>query len=612
MKIYKTTKMKKITLFALLFAAFQMNAQVIMSENFDSALNWSVVKLSGTSTNPGWSSVSDGTNPDCIPYSGAGMAKFASYDIVAANPANVFALTSPSFSLVGSNFYSVKFAMYRDNGYNTDADKIDVHMVSTATTAPSAATLLGTVHRSMALSPVVAAEGWYVYQFNIPAATAGNRFIRLVATSQYGNNTFVDAVSVQQLAPNDLGMQSISLGSTIVGNAPSAITGSFRNNGSSAVNSAVLNWQVDNGVVNTQNLTGLNVASGATYNFSHSVTWSPTVGLYNLKVWVTSPNGLTDSFLADNELIKVIRVASNSTTRRPLLEKFTSSTCGPCAGYNANMFTPYYNANSNNVSLINYQVNWPGAGDPYYTAETGTRRNYYQVTAAPTLFIDSKAAGSGSTSALQSEVNGYAAVPGYFLLSATKNLVGSTMNVTVNTTPYLTGQFRLHVVVVEKTTTGNVATNGETSFKNVMMKMMPDANGTILNCTANTMISTGLSINLASTFIEEYTDLDVIVFVQDFNSKEIMNSGIATQQLSNESFDVSKIKVYPNPSNGIFTVDTDLPTEVKVLDITGKVVFTGFDITKQNSINVSNLQQGVYLLKIKNDLGEQTEKIVIK
>lgn len=603
--------MKKITLIALFFAAFQMNAQVIMSENFDAALNWSVVRLSGTSTNAGWTNVSVGTNPDCSPYVGAGMAKFASFDILATTPPNVFALTSPSFTLSGSNYYSVKFAMYRDNGYNTDADKVEVHVVPTATTVPSTTTLLGTVHRSMALSPVVTAEGWYIYQFNIPAATVGARFIRLVATSQYGNNTYVDAVSVQQLGSNDLGMENIALGSTIIGNTPSSITGSFRNNGFSVVNTATLNWQVNNGTIYTQNLTGLNLAAGATYNFSHATTWTPTPGNYSLKVWVTNPNGSVDN-TSDNELIKTIRVASNSISRKPLLEKFTSSTCGPCASFNANTFGPFYSTNSTNVSLINYQVNWPGSGDPYYTAEVGVRRNYYQVSAAPTLFIDSKTSGSSSTAGLQTEVDGYANIPGYFIVSATKNLVGSTMNVTVNTTPYLTGNYRLYVAVVEKITTGNIATNGETSFKNVFMKMMPDANGTILNCTADTPISTGLSVNLNTTNIEEYTDLDVIVFIQDYDTKEIMNSSLATQQLSSASFEVAKIKVFPNPSNGIFKIDTTLPTEIKVVDITGKEVYSASNITNQTSINVSNLQQGVYLLKMKNELGEQTEKIIIK
>lgn len=585
-----------------------MNAQII-SQNFNTALSWTVNKLTGTSTNAGWTRVTTGTNPTCSPYAGAGMAKFASYDVAAGN---VFALTSPTFNLVGTSSYKVKFSMYRDNTYSTDADRVAVHLTTTATTAPAAGNLLGTVNRSMSLSPTVTTEGWYTYQFNIPAGTSGARFLRMVATSQFGNNVYIDEVSVEELVTNDLGIESVSVAPIILTGPSYSIAGSFKNNGSNAVTSATLNWQVDGGTIYTQNLTGINVAVGATYNYSHTNQWTPTPGNYALKVWVSNPNGSTDNYLADNETTKTIKVASNSTARKPLLEKFTSSTCGPCAGFNGSVFTPYYTTNSANVNLINYQVNWPGTGDPYYTAETGVRRTYYQVSGAPTLFIDSKTSASGSTAALQAEVNAEAANPGFFAVSAVKYLSGTTMNVSITTTPYLYGQYRLFAVVVEKQTEGNVASNGETSFKNVMMKMLPDASGTVINCTPNTPIGTGLSVDLAGTFIEDYADLEVIVFVQDYTTKEIMNSATASQQLSNDSFSVTKIKVFPNPSNGVFTIDTVLPTDVKILDITGKEVFKASNVTNQASLNLTNLQVGVYMLKMKNENGEQTEKIIIK
>ncbi len=585
-----------------------MNAQVII-ENFDTTLNWTVNKLSGTSTNAGWTRVITGTDPNCSPYSGAGMAKFASYNVAAGN---VFALTSPSFTLVGTDSYCVKFAMYRDNTYSADADRVAVHLTTTATTAPTAATLIGTVNRSMSLAPTVATEGWYIYQFNIPASTAGVRYLRLVATSQYGNNMFVDRVSVQQLLTNDLGLDTVGLSPIVLGNTANNITGSFKNYGSNVVNTATLNWQVDGGAIYSQNLTGLNLAVGAAYNYTHSTQWTPTPGTYSMKVWVSNPNGSSDNFLSDNEITKTIRVASNSTAKKPLLEKFTSSTCGPCASYNGTLFTPYYSTNSSNINLINYQVNWPGDGDPYFNSDTDVRRGYYQVSGAPTLFINSKTSTSGSTAQLQTEVNTASAAPGYFAVSATKNLVGSVMNVNVTTTPYLSGQYRLQVAVVEKETTGNVSTNGETSFKNVMMKMMPDASGTILSCTADASIATNLSVDLSTTFVEELSDLEVIVFVQDFATKEIMNSSVATQQLSSSSFDIAKIKVFPNPSNGVFTIDTALSTDVSVLDITGKEVYKASGVTNQNSLSLTNLQEGVYMLKMKNELGEQTEKIIIK
>lgn len=605
--IYTIKIMKKITLLGLLLLVFQVNAQVL-SENFDTALNWTVTKLSGTSTNAGWSRVTAGTSPGCSPFAGAGMARFNAYNIAAGN---VFALTSPSFNLTGSSSYRVNFSMYRDGGYATAADKVEVYL---STSATANGTLLGTVNRSTSLSPTVSADGWYQYQFTVPAGTSGARYLRLVATSQYGNNIFVDEVSVNEILTNDLFLSSMDLQTTFIGNVAKTITGSFINNGTNTVNSAVLNWQVDSGAINSQNLTGLNLAAGATYNYTHNTTWTPTPGNYSLKVWVSLPNGVADNNLNNDELVKTIRVASNSAARKPLYEKFTSSTCGPCAGFNANAFNPFYTSgtNSSDLCLINYQMNWPGSGDPYYTAEGGTRRTLYGVSGVPDLFVNGKSSGAGTTAALQTELNAAKALPAYFSVSAVKSLSGTNMNVNVTTTPYIAGQFKLHIVVVEKLTTGNVASNGETSFKNVMMKMIPDANGTTLNAVIDTPINTNLTVDLNGTHVEEYSDLEVIVFVQDPANKEIMNATFGVDQLSANSFDKLNIGVYPNPSNGLVTVDTELPTQVKVMDVTGKIVFEKENVTNNAPLNLTDLQKGIYMLQLQNEEGGQIEKIVIK
>lgn len=453
--------MKKITYLFFFFAVLQGNAQVI-SETFDTALNWTVSHPTGSATNAGWSQVATGSNPNCSPYAGAGMAKFASYDVAAGN---VYVLTSPLFTLSSANTYKVKFSMYRDGAYPTDADKVMVYL----STSPlsNGTNLLGTVNRSISLTPVVSAEGWYNYSFNIPVGTNGNRYIRLSATSQYGNNIYFDNISVNQIVTNDAELNTVATPSVVLPGTKT-ISGVFANGGSNNITSATINWQINGGTINSQNLTGLNITPGQTYNYSHTTTWNATPGTYSLKVWVSNPNGVTDAFPANNEITKTVSVASNSTTRRPMYEKFTSSTCGPCASFNGSYFTPFYGTNGSNISLINYQVNWPGSGDPYYTAEVGSRRGYYSVSAAPTLFVDAVDATNSSVTGLQADYSAAAAKPAYFALSATKNLVGTTMSVNVTSTPYLDGAYKLYVAVVEKTTTGNVASNGESSFKNVI------------------------------------------------------------------------------------------------------------------------------------------------
>jgi hypothetical protein len=79
-----------------------------------------------------------------------------------------------------------------------------------------------------------------------------------------------------------------------------------------------------------------------------------------------------------------------------------------------------------------------------------------------------------------------------------------------------------------------------------------------------------------------------------------------------EDFNTNEISVYPNPSNGIFTINTQLPTDVVAIDVTGKEVFRMLNINNQTTLNLTQLQKGLYLLKLSNELGEQTKKIIIE
>jgi Secretion system C-terminal sorting domain len=593
--------MKKTTLLiALLFATFMAEAQVIVaSQNFNTTLGW-------TTSAPGWARVTTGVAPACSPFEGAGMARFNSYDLSAGATAR---LTSPAITLTGAT-YRVKLKMYRDSGYQTDADNIKVYI---NTTALSGGTLLGTVNRSISLAPAVSSDGWYSYSFDIPGTITGTRYVNILGTGAYGNNIFIDNVTVEEIPAIDSEMSSLNL-SSIVTAGMKSISGVIKNFGSTTINSLDLKWQADSGTIYTQNLTGLNIAPGATYNYTHSNQWNATPGLYSIKVWTSNINGGSgDSNVSNDQILKSVSVASNSTTRRPLYEKFTSSTCGPCAGFNGSYFTPFYGTNGSNLSLINYQVNWPGSGDPYYTAEVGSRRVYYNVSAAPTLFVDSTDGTNSSVTGLQSDYNSASLKPAYFAINATKNLVGNVMTVNVTTTPYLDGTYKLYVVVVEKTTTGNIATNGETSFKNVMMKMMPDANGTVISCTHDVPVTNSITTDLTGTNIEQYSDLEVVVFVQNNATREIMQSTYAIDQaLATDNFSLAKIKIYPNPSNGLITVDSANEVDITVTDLTGKVVYVAKAVTNQSALNLSALQKGVYLVKMSNQEGIQTEKIILK
>ena len=102
------------------------------------------------------------------------------------------------------------------------------------------------------------------------------------------------------------------------------------------------------------------------------------------------------------------------------------------------------------------------------------------------------------------------------------------MDITVK--PFLySGDFTLFTAVIEKETTGNATTNGETQFHHVMMKMIPDARGTALNLTDNIPVRVNLTGDLSNTKIEDYADLAVVVFVQNNKDNEVVQSAYSSE-----------------------------------------------------------------------------------
>ena len=251
--------------------------------------------------------------------------------------------------------------------------------------------------------------------------------------------------------------------------------------------------------------------------------WNTTEGSYT----VTLTTLLAGDENTDNDMVSSSTVIlENGIFTQPLYEEFTSSTCGPCAGANP-ILDAVLGANPGTHSLVKYQMNWPGSGDPYYTEEGGVRRDYYGVYAVPDLYINSDLVYPGSVT--QEIYDSYIGVTTSMEIEIVTAEIDLDYNITVAVnldveSDYAAG-LTAHIVVVEKITVGNVATNGETEFNNVMMKMLPDAAGTTLPA-----LSVGITevlletYDMGLTFMEQPNDLAVVVFVQDDSDKSIIQS----------------------------------------------------------------------------------------
>lgn len=89
-----------------------------------------------------------------------------------------------------------------------------------------------------------------------------------------------------------------------------------------------------------------------------------------------------------------------------------------------------------------------------------------------------------------------------------------------------------------------------------------------------------------------------------------------TPPLSTETNTLSGLKIYPNPTTGIVNIDLgnailDGKSVLNLYDIQGRIITTKEMNSSVDSLNLSNLSDGVYMLSIENGTSKTTKKIVL-
>ncbi len=76
--------------------------------------------------------------------------------------------------------------------------------------------------------------------------------------------------------------------------------------------------------------------------------------------------------------------------------------------------------------------------------------------------------------------------------------------------------------------------------------------------------------------------------------------GILNSTISIPEKITHRIKVSPNPNNGLFTIISDENNiqQIEIQDITGKIIYKNKNYSPQKYIDISNVQSGIYIIKI--------------
>lgn len=611
----------------MLVSAFA-NAQSLQQENFDALgspislpAGWTTLNLSSPIGTESWftgnpAAFTSFNGPDngyiAVNFqSGAGTATLNNW------------LMAPPVTVQNGD----EVSFYTRAGGSTYPDKLELRQsaLGASSTNPSGLTNVGsyttlclTINPNLTVTGYPAVWTKYTYIVSGLVGQVSCRFALRYTVPSGGPNGAnsdyigVDAFQVKRPVANDLSLDSVTV-PAVIGAGPYTFNGVVTNQGTNNVTSYSVTWQ-SSGALNTFNVTGVSIAPGATLSFTHSIPLNAVVGQsYALNFNIATVNGSTDGDIANNTLLRNTQVASGSVTFKSIIEKFTSSTCAPCASYNNATFNPFFAAQNQNFNYIAYQQNFPGAGDPYFTAESVARRDYYSINSITSLRVDgADYSTSNNQAAFTAHIASQNVKAAYFAMTATRDLSNNNAVVNFTINPFLSGNYVLHAAVIEKTTVNNVATNGETSFKHVMMKMIPDASGTPLTFTAGTSVSGTISASLAGTNIEEDTDLEVILFIQNNTTKEIMQSFRAANLLSTDKNVLNTVKIYPNPAQDFIRISDIEGANVVITDISGKTVINLKNISQTNDINVSELNSGIYFVNVSNEDVNQTIKFIKK
>ncbi|MFL9843292.1 T9SS type A sorting domain-containing protein [Flavobacterium rhizosphaerae] len=117
------------------------------------------------------------------------------------------------------------------------------------------------------------------------------------------------------------------------------------------------------------------------------------------------------------------------------------------------------------------------------------------------------------------------------------------------------------------------------------------------------------------TGLEIISNGNQVLFIDGMTIGEGVNEKYAFQVNGNlsatQTIETNPLVIYPNPSQGIFNFTTQNPVSITVIDVTGKVVYTASGINNNDAINLSSLQKGIYIARVKGTDSEKIQKLVI-
>ncbi|PLW94147.1 MAG: hypothetical protein C0592_03925 [Marinilabiliales bacterium] len=311
---------------------------------------------------------------------------------------------------------------------------------------------------------------------------------------------------------------------------------------------------------------------------------------------------------------------AGAVTRDLVLFEFTTSVmCYYCPG--ASLGAQDLVSNGKDVAIIKYHNDWQGP-DPYTIPEAEARGGTYYssyVTGNPTAIADGTEylVGGNHTTSLY---------PNYVTMYDKRICRSSLHTIDIDIVKTATDAYTATVTVVQ--TSGYYANNlylrtaltesdiayswqGQTDLHFVCLDMYPDDGGYALDFSTTDTITQIINFTTTGSVAD---NCEFVAFVQYDGNKDVTQAGkvdLATI-VGVEDRENVQLNIYPNPANDYVNIISDGSGYYEILNIAGQVVLSGQISAKLQTINTSDLNSGMYLIRVNNNNESSLQKLIIQ
>ncbi len=305
-----------------------------------------------------------------------------------------------------------------------------------------------------------------------------------------------------------------------------------------------------------------------------------------------------------------------------VVEHFTNTNCGICASRN-----PGFYANLNNQTDVLHLSIHPSLPYPncllhqQNASDNDARTNYYSIFGStPRIVVNGNVVSASTNYGDPSIFTPYQSLSTPASLRIVQEKFGTdsirTTVIAKTESVHSLGSLSLFVCLAEDTVfyTGG---NGEPMHIDVFRKSLSPVSGISMNLPPTPGDSLVYTFTTPHNTIWNFSRIYSMAILQESGTKNVIqaeavpaNIGNITTGLvdANEPFN---IKLYPNPTSASIQLESStLPCVATIFDLEGRLQLQKIIQQEKQTIELSSLALGVYILRLQNELGTVSKKLI--